>query len=158
MADDVELYAGIGIGRLSTPLSDDVRKMDGPCFHAARDAIGMIKDTGALRSKYRISKLNKVFLLTHALSDADFDFDTLELYYGLNNDYFEEAVRETATAKETNPDTSHGDLLLDGIILERTINLIIENNEIGLDCFCYFAISWADRLYQIIGYYKKAMS
>lgn len=128
--DNAEIYAGIGIGGLSTPLSDDVRKMDGECFHQARKSFEIAKSSGTLRSKYRLSKANKVFLLASSLPDNNFGFDMLELYYGLGNNYLETAAQEIAVSKESGGANSINSLLAGGIILERIINLIIENNEI----------------------------
>ncbi len=128
--DKAELYAGIGIGRLNTPVFSDVRKMDGPCFHAARDAIKIIKDTDKLKSRYSVNKLNRIFLLTHSLSDEDFKFDTLEIYYNSKTGPLESVMGEIAAAKETEALGGSQTVPLNKIILERTINLIIENNEV----------------------------
>lgn len=39
---EIDFYAGIGIGRLSTPVFEEVRFMDGPCFNLAREAVNII--------------------------------------------------------------------------------------------------------------------
>lgn len=127
--DNVELYAGIGIGGLSTLPDKDIRNMDGPCFHAARDAIKISKSMGNLKSKYRINKMNRIFLLTQSLSSREIDFDILEFYFNSKSIYMESVEQEVAVARET--DVNYMDsVFLNNMILEKTINLIIENNEV----------------------------
>ena len=128
--DNVELYAGIGIGELSTLVSDDVRKMDGPCFHAARDAFKIIKETNKLKSKYSISKLNRVFLLSRSSPNNNFKSDILDFYYNIETNYSWPAYQEIAISRETEDVCANRLLPNNKLILERTINLIIENNEI----------------------------
>jgi len=152
--DDIELYAGIGIGELSTPVSDDIRKMDGPCFHCARDAFNIAKNVDKLKSKYNISKLNKVFLLTSKLRHKNLDFDILDFYYTSKARYYVQAMQEIAATADVSQEeeafqtaavttdafqevtatagsfTENNKTLLNRLLLERTINLIIENNEI----------------------------
>ena len=59
----VELYAGLGIGGLRTPPAADIRQMDGPCFHLARRAVEIAKESGGSRHKRIFSKRNRVYLL-----------------------------------------------------------------------------------------------
>lgn len=40
----VNIYAGIGIGSISTDIYSDTRKMDGECFIKAREALTIIKN------------------------------------------------------------------------------------------------------------------
>lgn len=130
--DDINLYAGIGIGGLSTPVSDDIRKMDGPCFHAARNAINITKNLDKLKNKYNISKSNKIFLMSNQIED-NFGLNFLDFYYTPKSGYNRLTVEEIAAAVDNNSGYNMDDksnLALDKFVLERTINLIIENNEI----------------------------
>ncbi len=128
--DNIELYAGMGIGSLSTAVSEDVRQMDGPCFHSARQAINTIKDTDKLKNKYTVSKQNKVFLLSEHIITSTIQFNFLDFYYSSKSKYSESVLQEVAAAAESNPANTYKSVILDKLILERTINLIIENNEI----------------------------
>lgn len=59
--DGLNFYAGIGIGELSTEIYEDVRKMDGPCFHMAREALNTVKENSHKKS-HTYSKHNNIFL------------------------------------------------------------------------------------------------
>lgn len=59
--EGAELYAGIGIGDLSTSINDDIRKMDGTSFHMAREALYVAKRKPGKKSGYSGSKHNRVF-------------------------------------------------------------------------------------------------
>lgn len=129
--DNVDLYAGIGIGRLSTPPHEDVRNMDGSCFHAARDAINVTKNMSKLKNKYSINKLNKVFLLTQSLTNREFDFDILEFYFNSKpiQMQMEPFAEEVAATREIEDGVTEP-VFVNNMIIEKTLNLIIENNEI----------------------------
>lgn len=152
--DSVELYAGIGIGELSTSVYEDIRKMDGPCFHAARDAMNIVKDLDKLKTKYSINKLNKVFLLLNRIANDDFYYNILDFYYVINSAYTESALEQIAATKEDNVECSNPSDILNKLILERTINLIIENNEIlKAKMTCKQKEVYAD--YSRLGSYRK---
>jgi hypothetical protein len=127
--DKVDLYAGIGIGGLSTPPHKDVRNMDGSCFHAARDAINVIKNMSKLKNKYSVNKLNKVFLLTQSLTERGFNFDVLEFYFHSKPMKMEHFTEEVAVTREIEDGVTEP-IFANNLILEKTLNLIIENNEI----------------------------
>ncbi len=127
--DGFELYAGIGIGELKTSVSDDIRKMDGPCFHAARYAINIAKNGDKLKNRYNLNKLNRVFLLSGDISEK-FGPDILDFYYNSKGRYNEPVLQEIAAAADIRASEDEKDLLLEKFMLERTVNLIIENNEI----------------------------
>lgn len=110
---EVQAYAGIGIGNISTQIYDDPRMMDGPCFIMARRALGIAKRT--IRTEVKYSKQSKVFLC------VDQDFDCLELSSLRIN---KQAIQEVAIASEDN------DFREDKFILGPLVNLFIENNEI----------------------------
>lgn len=128
-ANGLEIYAGIGIGELSTPISDDIRKMDGPCFHIAREAINIAKSVDKLKNRYSINKLNKVFLLICPMYEEGLGFSILDFFYTSKIKNMDPAMQEIAAATERTGCNSNN-VLLNKLILERTINLIIENNEV----------------------------
>lgn len=128
--DGMDLYAGIGIGELATPISEDIRKMDGPCFHIARDAINIAKNVDKLKSKYSINKLNKVFLLTHLIPYSSIDFNLLDLFYSSKTSNSEPAMEEVAAASEDSIHDKSKPDFYNKLLFGRTVNLIIENNEI----------------------------
>ncbi len=124
--DNIELYAGIGVGDISTPLNHDVRMMDGSCFHAAREAINIIKGSDKSKRKANINKLNKVFLLSAFVATSlhlDGMNDPIKPYP------IEEAMGEAAVAKAADVEVMDF-ALISRSLLEQSINLIIENNEI----------------------------
>ena len=131
--DHLDLYAGIGIGELSTPVFDDLRKMDGPCFHNAREAINIAKNVNKLKNNYNINKLNRVFFLTGQIPYDRLDFNILNFFYmskSRYNDSAKQTMQEIAATIEKNIKRNAGDILIRKILLEKAINLIIENNEI----------------------------
>lgn len=128
--NNIELYAGIGIGEINTAIYDDVRKMDGSCFHAARSAINIARNASKYKLKYSLSKANKVFFLARPLPDDRSEDELLSFYYEAKTSHHGYAMDEVATTIEQNTAGFEQLALFDGFILERTINLIIENNEI----------------------------
>ncbi|MBS4021208.1 MAG: hypothetical protein KGZ79_02125 [Dethiobacter sp.] len=100
--DDIELYAGMGIGPLSTSLDNDLRNMDGPCFHHARQAVESAK-------KDRVtSKRKKVYFSVDETGRNSFKHEI------------------AATSEELSGDIN----FLNSITLNELVNIIIENNEI----------------------------
>ncbi len=59
--DNVEFYAGIGIGDLNTNIVSNIGWMDGPCFHMAREAINIAKDGSVGKNKRIYSNNNRIF-------------------------------------------------------------------------------------------------
>lgn len=104
--DQIEFYAGIGIGLLSTPIDKDIRKMDGPCFHFARQAIDIAKHGNKKKMKKIYSKNNRVFF--QSLDDASIIDQSNTL---------EEAAVTVCSQTESIP-------------IVEMINILIENNEI----------------------------
>ena len=99
--DQISLYAGMGIGTLSTALSQDIRNIDGSCFHYARKSLETVK-----KQNHRLSgsKRNKVF------------------FSGGNT--YTAAEQEIAATNESVAAYTHR------ITIEELINIMIENNEI----------------------------
>ncbi len=128
--DGLDLYAGIGIGELGTSIFNDIRNMDGPCFHNARDAINIAKGADKLKARYSINKLNKIFLLTHPIFSEDFNLSFFDFYYLPKNIDSELSMQETAASIDNDPNEDNNKDFFNKLLMERTINLIIENNEI----------------------------
>lgn len=59
----IEIYAGLGLGGLSTPPAGEIRQLDGACFHLARQALAIAKGDLGPRRKHIYSKRNRVYLL-----------------------------------------------------------------------------------------------
>lgn len=125
--DGTELYAGIGIGGLSTPITDDIRKMDGSCFHVARKAINIAKNLDKLKNSYTINKRNRVFLMTNQIPNESLDFNVLDYYFTSKALYNEDVTREIAAVRESNTEYGFDDMR---ILYEKVINLMIENTEV----------------------------
>jgi hypothetical protein len=141
----VRFYAGIGIGELSTAIYNDVRKMDGECFIAARQAIEISKNKMhySRRNNYVYSKNNKVFFkyLGKYQDNSKTIFDTeyvLELLKNVSEFDLDDRVLEVALSTDIDefPQrniTMTNDISFRLAVLENVINLIIENNEILKD-------------------------
>lgn len=121
--DDVEFYAGIGIGSISTLIYDDIRKMDGPCFHMSRDAINIAKNHKRSDFSSITSKHNRVYFIPQR-----------EAYLSLNKDFGDIAgsqmIAEEEAALTFSTDVKETPYEHMGIPLGSLINTIIENNEI----------------------------
>ncbi|MGB7605055.1 MAG: SatD family protein [Lutisporaceae bacterium] len=145
----VKFYAGVGIGRISTNLNSDTRRMDGPCFIAAREAIDISKNKpryGRGRT-YIYSKSNKIFFKhfteksSNNINKNTYDdfvvYNLLDKTQGfeLHKHSTEAAVTSEADYKKN----QHNCFLLSNdnelklYALESIINLTIENNEILKD-------------------------
>ena len=59
--EKIQLYAGIGIGTISTKLYEDTRLMDGEAFIFARQALNIIKQKNRFYNKFLNSKKNNVY-------------------------------------------------------------------------------------------------
>lgn len=60
--ENAELYAGIGIGTLSTNVYEDIRRMDGTCFNLAREALILAKQGKTGKGSPITSKSCRVYL------------------------------------------------------------------------------------------------
>jgi hypothetical protein len=123
--ENIDFYAGIGIGGLNTPVYNDIRKMDGPCFHMSRDAINIAKKHIRTENSYISSKRNKVFFKSYKPVELKAD------------SFYEGNVaggKRMAAADEAAITADAGDGLLPGMagpfVLDDLINTVIENNEI----------------------------
>lgn len=68
---NISVYAGIGIGSLSTPLSNDTREMDGEAFINAREALNIAKSNKNFYSKKLYTKDCRVALLANKIQDSE---------------------------------------------------------------------------------------
>ncbi len=137
----VKFYSGIGIGKILTKLDSDTRRMDGPCFIAAREAINISKNKPRYGrgQTYICSKSCKIFF-KHFTQNVHDDFAIYNLLdktqgFELNKQSSEAAITSEANRKKNSQDSF---LLNDGndlklYALESIINLTIENNEILKD-------------------------
>lgn len=127
----VEAYAGIGIGGLATDIYSDVRLMDGPCFHAARNAIEIARNQVKTKSKLIYSKHNKVYFYASSVSISNADEGFIDNDHklkskktsGLRNNSLVPLPWWEAAATI---DTDH----YSPLAIEELINTLIENNEI----------------------------
>lgn len=115
--EGIELYAGIGIGNLSTSIDVDIRKMDGTSFHMAREALISAKEQNKKRSRYNGSKHNRIHLKIDKNIISGFQ------YLSSTHNLEVAAVAEDYNLKAS----SQTPLIVDiGVV----INTIIDNNEI----------------------------
>lgn len=115
-SDGIECYAGIGMGSISTSIYDDIRKMDGPCFHMARQAIKIAKKQERAGRKYIYSKRNRVFFKSSNEGAAGKLYSIAKMKAHDNPQVLEETA---VTSME-----------YDDITIDDIINILIENNEI----------------------------
>lgn len=115
--EDIEIYAGIGIGSVSTDITLDVGATDGPCFHLARQAIDIAK-AGKNNKRYISSKNNKVYFC----SDLE-EFAETEYY----SEIAAAAENENFTGVMNHPFSI---LKEEASLLGNLINVLIENTEI----------------------------
>lgn len=139
--DDIELYAGIGIGDISTEINEKIGKMDGPCFHQARKAINIAKGGIELRKKYILSKRNRIYFQTEEehmnttsyLPFADF-IDEVAVACEPRIDFIGKTgnkLQEYSFSVMSNPNRRYpGELEREHLILKDLVNVVIENNEI----------------------------
>lgn len=120
--DNIEMYAGIGVGELTTPIYEDVRSMDGLCFHNARDAMQIVKSTRKERNRYIFSKRNRVYFL--APDQIILNKNTLLEDYVLNEQ--SKAYEQVAALSEVNDTPCN----ITAVEIAQIINTMIENNEI----------------------------
>lgn len=138
-ADNIKLYAGIGLGYLSTEISSDIGAMDGSCFIMARQAIDIAKrNTGR---KQIHSKDCRVYLCYIQEISEYINNDNAKIY---NVD--EVAIDSKENTPIYKPDTK--------AMINNLINTLIENNEILKEKITEKQRS-AYTLYEKMGTYRK---
>lgn len=117
---EINCYAGIGIGSLSTEVSNDIRMMDGQCFHLARQAINIAKEGKHPAQKYIHSKRNKVFFQS--------SINNLDKHSLFVNDKVDNMLSEVALTSNIFNDNAYA--APKELLLQNIINTLIENTEI----------------------------
>lgn len=113
--DDIDLYAGIGVGSIKTSISIDTRKMDGPCFINARLALEIAKKHDRDRKQKRSFKNRVHFYIEQSLPIQSHD----------------EHMDEAAASLEARPkDDLYEDSIYSISSLGQVINALMENNEV----------------------------
>jgi hypothetical protein len=119
----INIYAGIGIGSISTKIYDDIRKMDGVCFHLAREALDIAKNKSKLKNnKLIFSKNNRVYL---KIQDS-IPTNSMNISNDNNNTSSSESIKEAAIDVEN----SIRDSKATNLYFSSIINTLIENTEI----------------------------
>lgn len=68
--NDVEIYAGCGIGEMNTAVEKDSRFMDGECFVLAREALETAKNTNTYYNKGINSRDNRIYIKGRDCEDS----------------------------------------------------------------------------------------
>ncbi len=121
--DEVDIYAGIGIGYISTKIYSDTRKMDGECFLNARKAINYVKEKNSYSNKYINSKNNRVLFFIDTDKTKNFFHDYLRRQE--SEVIWEDEIALTDIYENTNWNNSYQQLNFFNLI-----NIIIENTEV----------------------------
>ncbi|MFD3157103.1 SatD family protein [Haloimpatiens sp. FM7330] len=106
---NIDIYAGIGIGSISTKIYDDTRLMDGECFVKAREALNISKNNNRFYSKNLNSKKNRIY----------FNGENINF---INHTLTTPILREVAVTGEEES--------LCSLSINNIINTLIENNEV----------------------------
>ncbi|MGF7056885.1 SatD family protein [Brassicibacter mesophilus] len=122
----IDIYAGIGIGTLSTNIYEDTRLMDGDCFIKAREALNIVKDKNRFYNENLNSKENNVYFKANEIfirKQLDWRSDDSEV-----TSLKEVAVaRDVTTAFECCRGVSDYN---NELSINRIINALIENTEV----------------------------
>lgn len=130
----VQVYAGFGIGTMSTGVHIDVRNMDGECFIKAREALNIIKNKNRFYNEKISSKKNNV-------------------YFNGSSIYFNDLQSKKAYELEETAITLGEDYLT----VNSIVNSMIENNEILKEKITYKQQQIIN-LYEKFGSYNKIIS
>lgn len=106
--ENLKIYAGIGIGTISTQIYKDTRMMDGECFIKAREALEITKNRNTFYNKRINSRDNRIY----------FNGDNV----GFNNLLANDLLDEVAVTNEDGNEYA--------LTLNKMINTLIENNEV----------------------------
>lgn len=121
--DEIDIYAGIGIGSISTRIYKDTREMDGECFINARKAIKLVKEKNSYNNNYITSKNNRVLFFTDVDKNNNFFYDSLR-------NQKSQIGWEDEVALTNVYNTSYWGDSYKHLNLFNLINIIIENTEI----------------------------
>ncbi|MBU5484758.1 SatD family protein [Clostridium sp. MSJ-11] len=106
----INIYAGIGIGTISTSIYSDTRLMDGECFLIGREALNIVKEKNRFYSKQLNSTKNNI-------------------YFSAKNMFFVKLPAEKSTILEEVAITREQEENYD-LSINKVINTLIENNEV----------------------------
>lgn len=122
-SDGIDIYAGIGIGKLQTNIYKDTRLMDGECFIRARQALEIAKKKNRFYNDKINSKENNIY----------FDAKEIKLSSIYEHLYKSSLMDVAATScKQTNliDIDMNKDVFENNLFLNKIINTLIENNEV----------------------------
>ncbi len=106
----INVYAGIGIGDISTNIYEDTASMDGECFIKAREALNIAKNKNRYYNKELNSKKNNIYFNAE---DASFV-----------NEFMKKVSMFSEVAITTNCEREYD------LPINKVINTLIENNEV----------------------------
>lgn len=109
---NINIYAGIGIGDISTNIYEHTALMDGECFIKAREALNIAKNKNRYYNKKLNSKKNNIYFNAEEVSLVN---ESMK-----KNLMFNEVALTTNCEKEKEYDLS----------INKVINTLIENNEV----------------------------
>ncbi len=119
---EIDIYAGIGIGTLSTNVYEDTRLMDGDCFIKAREALNIVKDRNRFYNDNLNSKENNVY------------FKAREIFIGKQKGWINVPSEVTAlneVAASSDVANSFEDYReINDLSINKIINALIENTEV----------------------------
>lgn len=107
---NINIYAGISVGDISTNIYDDTASMDGECFIKAREALNIAKNKNRYYNKELNSKKNNIFFNAEEVSFVN--------EFMKKNLTFSEVALTTSCEKEYD------------LSINKVINTLIENNEV----------------------------
>lgn len=107
---NINIYAGVGIGEISTNIYEDTASMDGECFIKAREALNIVKNKNRYYNKKLNSKNNNIYFNAEGVSFI--------------NEFMKKALIFSEVALTTIEEKGYD------LSINKIINTLIENNEI----------------------------
>ncbi|WP_066497293.1 SatD family protein [Abyssisolibacter fermentans] len=127
--DNIKIYAGIGLGKLSTKVYKDIRLMDGECFINARKALNIVKNKNTFYNHFINTKKNRIYFCGE-----------IETFIEKNDKYSINLDEIAATSDMIGTD--------DNFSINALINALIENTEVLKN-------NITNKQQEIINLYKK---
>ncbi|WP_411681170.1 SatD family protein [Clostridium thailandense] len=110
---NISIYAGIGMGDISTNVYDNTTSMDGECFIKAREALNVSKNKNRYYNRELNSKKNNIYFNAEEIS--------------FENEFMKKASMFSEVAFTTSCEKEYD------LSINKVINTIIENNEVLKD-------------------------
>ncbi|SCG82045.1 hypothetical protein DW1_0425 [Proteiniborus sp. DW1] len=123
---EVDIYAGIGVGTLSTEIYEDTRLMDGECFIKAREALDIVKDNNRFYQKLLHSNVNNVFFKGSEIFIHKLDTVTDDS----RKEYAFDEVAASMVIADSLDCFGDSNNYSDDVSLNMIINALIENTEV----------------------------